>query len=180
MLVRAEIQHSRHRRRSGFGLATGHPRSDGPIRALATAKWPARPANHIVSEAIPVFFIARNRDCFWVARAADARTGGIFLTKRSALLFAKRNSQPLGCATIFLAERFELDIRNQGNRFADPLSAIKRALADLVPKALQKLLATSAQARADMRRNRTAIEKDLLQGHARHTTKNDDDLPMMG
>src|SRR5665811_2380665 len=67
-----------------------------------------------LSEAIPLFFIGRNKDGFWVAREADGRVGGIFVLKRSALLFANTNTQPRGCATMFLSERFELDIENKG------------------------------------------------------------------
>ena len=69
----------------------------------------------IVSDAIPAFFIGQNRDGFWVARDAKGRTGGIFLFQGSALAFAKRMSRPAGSATIFPSERFELDIKNNGN-----------------------------------------------------------------
>jgi hypothetical protein len=69
----------------------------------------------IISDAIPAFFIGRNRDGFWVARDAKGRTGGIFLFQGSALAFAKRQSRSAGCATIFPSERFELDIKNRGN-----------------------------------------------------------------
>jgi hypothetical protein len=56
----------------------------------------------IVNEAIPAFFVGRNHQGFWVARDVEGQIGGIFLLERSALSFAKRNSQPTGCATIFL------------------------------------------------------------------------------
>ena len=69
----------------------------------------------IVNEAIPAFFIGRNKEGFWVARDAKGRIGGIFLLENSALSFAKRNSRPAGCATIFPSERFELDLENKGN-----------------------------------------------------------------
>ncbi len=144
-----------------------------------SGQWPPRPHADLVSEAIPLFFIARDSDGFWVARDADGRAGGIFLARRSALHFAKRHSQPFGCATVFLPNRIELDIGNQGNRFAASLAATKRVLAGLVPKALQKLFATVSQTRADVRRNRAAIERDLFRDYARHATKNDDDLPLV-
>src|SRR5258706_5895016 len=64
----------------------------------------------IVNEAIPGFFIGRNKEGFWVARDVGGRIRGIFLLENSALAFAKRNSRPAGCATIFLSERFELDL----------------------------------------------------------------------
>ena len=69
----------------------------------------------IVNEAIPAFFIGRNSDGFWLARDVKGKAGGIFLFERSALSFARRHSRPLGCATIFPSERFELDLENQGN-----------------------------------------------------------------
>src|SRR6266850_2414939 len=53
----------------------------------------------VVSEAIPAFFIGRNKEGFWIARDAKGRIGGIFLLENSALSFAKRHSQPGGCAT---------------------------------------------------------------------------------
>jgi hypothetical protein len=75
----------------------------------------------IVSDAIPAFFIGRNRDGFWVARDAKGKVGGLFLLQSSALAFAKRKSRPVGCATIYPAERFELDLENRGNRLVAQL-----------------------------------------------------------
>jgi hypothetical protein len=40
--------------------------------------------------------------------------------------FARRNSQPAGCATIFPSERFELDLENQGNPFVTQLGWFRR------------------------------------------------------
>jgi hypothetical protein len=47
-----------------------------------------RPHSSALSEAIPAFFVGRNKDGFWVARDADAKIGGIFLFEKSALNFA--------------------------------------------------------------------------------------------
>jgi hypothetical protein len=69
----------------------------------------------IVNETIPAFFIGRNQQGFWLARDAKGKIGGIFLFESSALSFARRNSRPAGCATIFPSERIELDLENQGN-----------------------------------------------------------------
>jgi hypothetical protein len=92
--------------RSGI-LPPGEP-------ATVTAQFqPLDPG--IVNEAIPAFFIGRNKEGFWVARDAKGRIGGIFLLENSALSFARRNSWPAGCATIFPSERFELDLENNGN-----------------------------------------------------------------
>jgi len=79
---------------------------------------------NIVNASIPAFFIGRNKEGFWVARHVKGQTGGIFLLESSALAFARRNSRPSGCATIFPSERFELDLENQGN----PLIAYLRPL----------------------------------------------------
>jgi hypothetical protein len=69
----------------------------------------------VVNASIPIFFVGRNRDGFWIARDAKGEHGGIFLFRSSALAFARRASQPFGCATVFPSERFELDVENQGN-----------------------------------------------------------------
>jgi hypothetical protein len=80
----------------------------------------------IVNASIPAFFIGRDRDGFWLARDAKGETGGIFLFRSSALAFAREASRPLGCATIFLSERSELDVENQGNRLIAFLRPIVR------------------------------------------------------
>jgi hypothetical protein len=80
----------------------------------------------IVSETIPAFFIGRNKDGFWVARDANSRIGGIFLLETSALSFARRNSWPAGCATIFPSERIELDLENKGNPLVTQLQPLMR------------------------------------------------------
>jgi hypothetical protein len=83
----------------------------------------------IVNAAIPAFFIGRNSDGFWLARDVKGKTGGIFLFERSALAFARRHSRPLGCATIFPSERFELDLENQGHALVAPLCRLLRLAA---------------------------------------------------
>jgi hypothetical protein len=82
----------------------------------------------VLDASIPTFFVGRNRDGFWVARDAKGENGGIFLFKSSALAFARRTSQPLSCATVFPSERFELDVKNQGNPLAGYLRPLVRAL----------------------------------------------------
>ncbi|MGO9701871.1 MAG: hypothetical protein ACLPX7_21695 [Xanthobacteraceae bacterium] len=97
-------------------------------------KLPRRPDARLLSETIPLFFIERNKNGLWVAREAEGRAGGVFLLKRSALWFVKKNSVPVGCATMFLVERFELDVENQGNRLVTWLDAVKRAWRRLIPE----------------------------------------------
>src|SRR3984893_19569647 len=89
----------------------------------------------ILNEAIPAFFIGRNKEGFWVARDVSGRIGGIFLLENSALSFARRNSRPAGCATIFSSERIELDLENKGN----PLVAHLRSLLRLVRRPRQRI-----------------------------------------
>ena len=95
----------------------------------------------IVSAAIPAFLIGRNKDGFWVVRDAKGRIGGVFLLGNSALSFARKQSEPTGCATIFPSERFELDVENRGNRFAPRLGSmihfaarLRRRMAALIGK----------------------------------------------
>jgi hypothetical protein len=80
----------------------------------------------IVNEAIPAFFIGRNKEGFWVARDVKGQIGGIFLLENSALSFARRNSGPLGCATISSPERIELDLENNGNPLVEPVGWLMR------------------------------------------------------
>src|SRR5258708_38321991 len=80
----------------------------------------------IVNEAIPAFFIGRNKDGFWLARDAKGKIGGIFLLESSALSFARRHSWPAGCAKIFPSERLELDLENQGSALVAPLGRLVR------------------------------------------------------
>jgi len=96
---------------------------DQPSRIIARFQ-PLDPG--IINEAIPAFFIGRNKEGFWVARDVKGQIGGIFLLENSALSFARRNSGPLGCATISSSEKFELDLENNGNPFVGPLGWLMR------------------------------------------------------
>jgi hypothetical protein len=96
-----------------------------PVGTVPTAQFqPLDPG--VVSEAIPAFFIGRNKEDLWVARDAKGRIGGIFLLENSALSFAKKHSRPGGCATIFPSHRFELDRENNGNPLAPQLGTLRR------------------------------------------------------
>jgi hypothetical protein len=101
--------------RSGI-LPADHP-------ATLTAQFqPLDPG--ILNKAIPAFFIGRNKGGFWVARDVKGQIGGIFLLENSALSFARENSRPAGCATIFPSERFELDLENRGNPLIAQLGSL--------------------------------------------------------
>ena len=82
----------------------------------------------VVNASIPTFFVGRSRDGFWIARDAKGENGGIFLFRSSAIAFARRASEPSGCATVFPSERFELDVKNQGNPFIGRLRSLLRLL----------------------------------------------------
>jgi hypothetical protein len=96
--------------------------------------FPERPNSDALSESIPLFFIGRNALGFWVAREAKGRAGGVFIFRRSALRFASSNSAPAGSATMFLNDRLELDVKNQGNPLAAVLAGIASRLSHFVPK----------------------------------------------
>jgi hypothetical protein len=150
-------------------------------------KFPPRPDATVVSETIPLFYIGRNSNGVWVVREADGRSGGLFLLKQSALRFARRQSEPTGCAMMFLAEPFELDIENQGGRYADPVAAIEHAarhvplvgaLVRTAAAAWRRLFAHASRALASERKHRAAIEKELFHDQYTLASKNDDDLPI--
>lgn len=107
---------------------------------------PPRPDPGILNEAIPLFFIGRNEDGFWVARESNGRTGGIFLRKQSALRFAKRSAQPGGCALMFLSERFELNVANQGNPLVAHHAAARRIVSQLAQRMAQWAVAIAKRA----------------------------------
>ena len=69
----------------------------------------------VVSPALQAFFIGQNQLGLWVAREAEGRSGGLFLSRRSAIEFANRQSGDGRCALVFPTEPFELDIDNQGH-----------------------------------------------------------------
>jgi hypothetical protein len=103
---------------------------DRPQRVV---DFPRRPNPHAVSESIPLFFIARNHRGLWVAREAEGRTGGIFLFRHSALRFAENNRAGTGCATMFLTDRFELDVANRGGRIAGLINGAMRMAVQHLP-----------------------------------------------
>ena len=120
-------------RRQAPGRSTAAIEQDGQRSGILPAGKPATvtaqfqpldPA--IVNEAIPAFFIGRNKEGFWVARDVKGQIGGIFLLENSAVSFARRNSRPAGCATIYPHDRIELDLENKGNPFAVHLVSMLR------------------------------------------------------
>lgn len=157
--------------------------------ADAVAAWPQRPAPSVLSERIPLFFIGRDVDGFWIARHADLPVGGLFLRRRAATDFAKRASSPIPCATMMLAEPHALDIENRGNPLAPLLRPAMRFARRLMDTSGAQIAALFANLRAlgarlsrayiEDRMLRAALEAELYRGRYRHSNKNDDDLPMV-
>jgi hypothetical protein len=131
-MIAAELMSPYPIRRSVKRSAAAGERTGEAARALPAAEpsgvtAPFRPLDPgIVHDEIPAFYIGRNIEGFWVARDVNGRIGGIFLLEHSALSFARKNSQPSGCATIFPSERFELDLENSGNPLVERVGWLKR------------------------------------------------------
>ena len=84
--------------------------------------------SNVISGSIPAFFIGRNTSGLWVAREAKGKIGGLFVLRRSAIAFAHEHVRAASCATIFPAERFELDLENKGNPLASYLAPMLRLM----------------------------------------------------
>jgi hypothetical protein len=151
-------------------------------------RLPDRPDSAVLSDSIPLFYIGRNAEGYWIAREANGQRGGLFLLKGSAMRFARYQIAPRGGAMIFLSDPLELDVENQGSSLAEALIAagdiVRRrvpAFAAFVAAAIaawSKLVARISRGVADERRNRTAIERELFHGEYRLSSKSDDDLPI--
>jgi hypothetical protein len=146
---------------------------------------PQRPDPSIVSRAIPLVYVGRNHDGFWVALDADTRIGGLFLLKSGALRFGHRRRNGVLSATMEMGQ-LELPGKNRGNPLVGPLAAAKHSAERLLSKlagpfrkplaAIRKVLARLACARASARIHRAAIERELYHDQYRISTKSDDDL----
>jgi hypothetical protein len=113
---------------AGQKLSLGPAASDMLAKSAHAAVRPfRRPGPDVLNEAIPVVFIGRNRDGFWVARDADGKFGGLFWRKQSALRFAKTVAST-GCATVFPQARFELDIEHAGSPLIAHAGSARRFL----------------------------------------------------
>jgi hypothetical protein len=172
---------------AGHGPGAAAPRRPLAAPAPATAtQLPRRPDASALSEAIPLFYIGRNKNGLWVVREAEGRSGGLFFLKQSAVHFARRQSEPSGCAVMFLDEPIELDVATQDGRHAMPESAMEKTVRQApsvvaviggVVAAWRKLIARVSCSLPSERSNRAAIEKELFGGQYRLCSKSDDDLP---
>jgi hypothetical protein len=120
----------------GEGGAALKPEPLRNLHLLRTAipEFPHRPDADIISETIPLFYIGQDHSGFWVARESEGRSGGLFWSRQSALRFARKKSEPAGCATMFLGGPFTLDVENRGSRMAVPAAAVLNAVARRAPK----------------------------------------------
>jgi len=126
---------------------SGAARKPEPPRNLHLSRtvlsdFPHRPDADIISETIPLFYIGQDHTGLWVARESEGRSGGLFWSRRAALRFARKKSEPAGCATMFLAEPFELDIENRGSRMAVAAAAVLHAIARRAPALAACMVAT--------------------------------------
>jgi hypothetical protein len=171
------------------GLGRGAAAPCRPHAASVTAaQLRRRPDASALSEAIPLFYIGRNNSGLWVVREAAGGGGGLFFFKRSAARFARRQSEPAGCAMMFLAEAFELDVENQGSCFAGLFAAAYEIVARRAPLLVRcigsvvaewrKLITEISDVLSSQRRHREAIEQELFRGRYTLSSKNDDDLPI--
>jgi hypothetical protein len=178
----------RLRPRAQAGWPAGADRVSGKGRSQPTRptmNTPQRPDSSVVNGAIPLVYVGRNHDGFWVALDADTRIGGLFLFKSGALRFGHRRRHGLHGATMEIGE-LELPGRNRGNALVGYLASAKHAAARLLSKlagpfdrplaAARRALAQLACARASARIHRAAIERELYHDQYRISTKSDDDL----
>jgi hypothetical protein len=135
-------------------------------------RLPQRPDASVLNEAIPLFYVGRNRRGLWVAREAEGRSGGIFLTRRAAARFAEESCEPGGCATMYVSEPLELDFASSG--IVNSASSLRAAIA-----AVGKFLAKIRLAFANERLHRRILERDLFGGRYTLCSKNDDDFPVV-
>ena len=170
----------------GHGQGAAAPRR--PLAGSTTSRLPRRPDASVISEAIPLFYIGRNKNGLWVVREAEGCIGGIFLTRWSAVRFARESCEHTGCATMFVGEPLELDFEHRGNLFVAERAAARSVAADRAQAlltavaamrgAFRRFLAKVSQALAGDRSHRQAIEQELFRGQYTLSSKNDDDLPI--
>ena len=174
-----------------FPLADNEPKSIKLRRSHAAppavVNFPHRPDPSIINESIPLFYIGQNKKGRWVVREAEGGSGGLFLFKQWAVRFARRQSEPFGCAIMFLAEPIELDIDSQG-RCAGPIPSAKSSshppssvgnFATALADVWRRFTALVLRNIAAQRRNRAAIKRELFRGQYTLTSKQDDDLALL-
>jgi hypothetical protein len=140
---------------------------------------PQRPDAGVLNAAIPLFYIGRNRRGLWVAREAEGKSGGIFLTRRAAARFAEESCEPAGCATVFVDEPLELDFSPEyANGHAVGASQTSTTIAKTMA-VVRNFCAKIGQVFANERLHREAIERELFGGRYTLCSKSDDDFPIV-
>jgi len=188
-LTQRKLLHARSRRQPST-VQDQPSKESGKECALQSqsAQFPIRPDATVLSDSIPLFFIGRNQNGFWVAREAAGRCGGLFLFRWSATRFARRNGLAGSGATMLVEHSIELDLPNHGSRLVELIGTTTDIVRRHAPFVTNLIEAAIAQWRkldtqiscalAGHRRNREAIENDLLRGEYKLSSKNDDELPM--
>lgn len=173
-----QFQMSRLRLAGGLDFAavtserTPNSRRGAVAAPVRTNEFPPRPDATVISEAIPLFYVSQNRSGFWLAREAEGRHGGLFVSKRSAVRFAQSRNRRLSCAIMILPAPIELDTPNQGSRTVACLAAIVAA-ADRYAAAARRFVSIAwmewlwlvekfSRLFASRRKRRAAVEAELL------------------
>jgi len=149
------------------------------------AVLPRRPDASVINEAIPLFYIGRNKNGLWVAREAEGRIGGIFLTRRAATRFANESCEATGCATMLVTQPLELDFAQSGNGIASRHetattkdASLLLALRTAAIRAAVTIFGKLSRAFASERAHRQAVERELFGGRYVLCSKNGDDFPI--
>ena len=177
----------------GIRLAVAHSGSNPASRGQGSGgrstviNFPRRPDLSVLSETIPLFYIAQNKYGFWVAREAEGRYGGAFLFRRSAVRFVRRQSGSAGCAMMFLNEELELDIENEGDRLVEPIAALIDVTTRRAPRFEPSLRWQLPNGASSSRRSLAPLlasgeiagrSSASVRGEYTLASKNDDDLPL--
>jgi hypothetical protein len=151
--------------------------SDMPL-AQPTSHTPQRPDSTILSEAIPLFAIGRNKAGLWVARDCDGPVCAAFLSKTAAIRFAKSIKGP-DSALMFVADGLELDRTSpQAAHCPGPVATKIAKAIEAIRLRVRCFVRARTQA-SKCSEQRALIEKELYRNRYRHRSKSDDDLPIV-
>ncbi|MGZ5811964.1 MAG: hypothetical protein ACXWKA_20140, partial [Xanthobacteraceae bacterium] len=127
----------------------------------------------------------RNRAGFWVARDSDGVCQGEFSSKVSAVAFAHQQSAPRGCALMFVTVPIEDDSAALETETSGLPPAAKEGRVTITHFILTALVKTgtflrhAVNAVIEAREQRALIEAQLYRGRYKHSSKFDDDLPIV-
>ena len=145
-----------------------------------------RPHWSILNESIPMFLIGRNSAGFWVACNSDGVRQGEFSSKASAVFFAQQQSAPRGCALMFVTEPLEaISAALETETSGLPPAAKEGPMTIITHFFLTALVKTGTFLRhvvnaiIEAREQKALIETQLYRGRYKHSSKFDDDLPIV-